>query len=290
MLAMTSASILFVFSDTLAKLAAQHWPVAQVLVTRSIFAIALLLVVIRSFGDGPKLRPLFEPIIIVRSIVEAGLALIFVSALALMPLADLTTILMLAPLAITAFANIFLGEVVGWRRWSAIIVGFLGLLLVVQPGSKATAAPGYMLGASFALISVVLVAARDIITKRVQGDIPSTVIALGTTLATMAGAIALSGIESWRAFSWVPLIYVALAALIVTAGNLLLVISCRGADLSVVAPFRYTAVLWSITIGYFAFGDLPNAVAIAGMGVIVASGIYLMHRERVRAKEASLPK
>ena len=287
MFAMAASSVLFVFSDTLAKLAAQHWSVAQLLAVRSVFAVAFILTMIFAMGDGPKLRSLTQPFLLARSVLEACLALIFVSALALMPLADLTSILMLAPLVITAVASLFLNEQVGWRRWSAILVGFLGLLLVVQPGGAAANAPNYLFGAMLALVAVLLLAARDIMTRQVAPEIPSTVIALGTTCATFCGALLLSSFEPWKPFVWPPLFQVMMAALTVTLGNLLLVVSCRGVDLSAVAPFRYSSVLWAILLGYLALGELPNWLSFVGMAVIVASGVYLMHRERVRARDAA---
>ena len=286
MIALTLSTILFTFSDALAKLASQHWPVAQVLAIRSVVAIALMVAVLRFTGEMRRLATLRRPMLVLRSVVEAALALTVVSALAIMPLADITTILMLAPAAITAIANLFLGEDVGWRRWSAIAVGFLGMLLVVQPGAAVSAAPGYMLGVILGLVSVVGIAARDILTRRISDDVPTTIITVGTLLATLAGSLLLSLFFPWRPLAPLPFVQVALAAVIVTAGNFFVIVACRGVDLSVVAPYRYSAVIWSIAAGYLIFGDLPNRLALAGMAIVAASGVYLMHRGRVRRGEA----
>lgn len=285
MLAMTFASITFVFSDTLSKIATQSWSVAQVLTVRGVFAILIAFSVVVTAGEGRKLRHAAEPLVLMRSAIECFVAMTFISALALMPLADLTSILMLSPLAITALATLFFGEEVGWRRWSAILVGFLGLLLVVQPGQAHSAAPHYAFAAMLGLVCVIGVAMRDIVTKRLSPGIPSVVVMFGTAFGSCLAGILLSAVEPWFAFDWKPLLACMAAAAIVTLGNFFVIFACRGVELSAVAPYRYSAVLWSILMGYFVFGDRPNWLSVAGMGTIVASGLYLMHRERLRAQE-----
>ena len=285
MLAMTLASITFVFSDTLTKLATQSWSVAQVLTVRGVFAILIAFSVVVFAGEGRKLRQAVQPLVLARSAVECFVAMTFISALALMPLADLTSILMLSPLAITALATLFFGEKVGWRRWSAIVVGFVGLLLVVQPGQAHTAAPNYIFAAMLGLICVLGVAVRDIVTKRLNPGIPSVVVMFGTAFGSCLAGVLLSFVEPWFAFDWRALLACLAAALIVTTGNFFVIFACRGVELSAVAPYRYSAVLWSIVMGYLVFGDTPGWLSVAGMAIIVASGLYLMHRERIRQQE-----
>lgn len=285
MLAMTLASIIFVFSDTLTKLATQSWSVAQVLTVRGVFAILIAFGAVLIAGAGRKLRHAIEPLVLARSAIECFVAMTFISALALMPLADLTSILMLSPLAITALATLFFGEEVGWRRWAAIVIGFLGLLLVVQPGQAQSAAPNYSFAAMLGLICVLGVALRDIVTKRLSSSIPSVIVMFGTAFGSCLAGILLSSIEPWFAFDWRALFACMAAAAIVTLGNFFVIFACRGVELSAVAPYRYSAVLWSIMMGYFVFGDTPTWLSLTGMGIIVASGLYLMHRERVRAQE-----
>lgn len=286
MLAITGASSIFVFSDALAKLSSKYWSVAQFLTIRGIFAILLAAFVVFARGEGGKIGLVRRPLVVVRSCLEAVIAVSFISALSMMPLADLTAILMLSPLVITAIATLVFGELVGWRRWSAIFAGFIGMVLVVQPGGAASSAPNYLFAASLGLFAVVAVALRDIVTRRLGDDIPSVVVTLGTAVGSFSSGVLLSTVEPWHPFSWQPLALCVLTALLLTMGNFLLIVGCRGVDLSVVAPYRYSGVLWAILVGYLAFGDVPNALSITGMGIIVASGIYTMHRERVRRRQA----
>ena len=286
MLAMTLASMTFVFSDTLTKIATRSWSVAQVLTVRGLFAVSIAYLVVQLAGEGRKLGDAFHPLVLVRAAVELIAAMTFISALALMPLADLTSIMMLTPLVIAAVATLFFGEKVGWRRWSAIVVGFLGLLLVVQPGQAHSATPNYAYAAILALVCVLSVSVRDIVTRRLNADIPSVVVMLGTSIGSCSAGVVLSGVEPWFAFNWPAFLACLIAALFVTFSNFMVIFACRGVDLSAVAPYRYSAILWSILLGYLVFGDQPNWLSLAGMAIIVGSGVYLMHRERIRAQEA----
>lgn len=288
MLAITGASSIFVFSDALAKYTSSYWPVAQFLTVRGLFAVALAALVVVLRGEGGKFGQILRPIIGARSFLEATIAISFISALSIMPLADLTSLLMASPLVITAIATLVFGEVVGWRRWTAIIAGFIGMLLVVQPGGAASAAPNYLFAATLGVIAVIGVALRDILTRRLGDDIPSVVVTFGTALGSCSAGLILSVITPWKPFDWAPLLLCMVTAVLLTAGNFLLIVGCRGVDLSAVAPYRYSAVIWAILVGYLAFGDVPNTLSIIGMGIIVSSGIYAMHRERVRAQQAKV--
>lgn len=286
MLAITVASSIFVFSDAVAKYVGQSWPVAQFLTVRGIFAISFAFIIVLAKGQGAHLRDLARPMVLLRSGLEAFIAITFISALRMMPLADLTAVLMITPLFITIIAIFMFGERVRWRRWSAIAAGFFGVLLVIQPGGAESAAPSYMTGALLGLACVAGVAVRDIATRTLGDDIPSVVVALGTAMGSFVGGLLLCLVTPWEPFAATPFLLSMLAAVLLTAGNLLLIIGCRGVDLSLVAPFRYSGVIWAIIIGFVVFGDMPDVVALLGMGIIVASGIYTLHRERVRRKES----
>lgn len=285
-LAMTGASIVFVFSDALAKYTAAYWPIAQILTVRGFFAIAVGLAAVIWAGTWRSLPLIRSRLIVGRSVVEGYTALSFLCALPLMPLADLTSLLMLSPLVITAIATLFLGETVGWRRWSAIGLGFLGMLLVVQPSGAPAGAPYYYWGVVLGLMAVAGVAMRDLLTRRLSPGMPSTVVTLGASIGSCCAGILLSVREPWAEFHWVPLVCCILAAVIVTTGNFLIVLACRGVDLSIVAPYRFSSVFWSILIGALAFSEIPNLISLGGMAMIVASGVYTLHRERVRARAA----
>ena len=286
MLAMAGASMLFVASDALAKVISRTWTVGQMMTVRGMIAIVLAFAVVVATGAGRRLPMIGKPLMILRSVLEGTVALTFLYALSLMPLADLTSILMLSPLAITVVSIFAFKEQVGWRRWAAILAGFVGMLLVVQPGGAASAAPNYGFAAALGLCSVLGVAMRDTLTRFLPPDIPSVIITLAASIGSCAGGLVLSSLQGWNAFAWLPFLGCIAAAVIVTAGNLLLVLACRGVDLSVVAPYRFSAVIWSIVVGMTVFGDVPNALSFAGMAIITASGLYAMHRERIRRRQA----
>jgi len=288
---MVSASVVFIFSDSLAKYAAQFWPVGQILTIRGLFSVLIGVAVVIVYRMWHRIGALREPIVIGRSLVEGFTTITFISALPMMPIADLTSILMLSPLVITALAIVVYGEVVGWRRWSAIVAGFAGMLLIVQPSGGATAAaPQYFLGAALGLCAVFGVAVRDIITRKLNADIPSVVVTVGTSLGAGGAGLVLSMFQPWAGFAWVPFLCCVVAAAIVTAGNFLVVLACREADLSLVAPYRFSAVIWAIMLGALVFGEYPGWLSLVGMAIIVASGVYTLHRERVRRREAQRDK
>ena len=281
MVALTASSCIFTFSDTLMKLATGTWPVSQSLAFRGVAAIVISLIAVHLSGQAAGLRALGNPLVLLRSFFEATVALMFILALSQMPIADLTAILMLSPAVITAGAALFYGEAVGWRRWSAIAAGFIGMLMVIQPGG--TPRPDtYNFAALLGLGSVIGVAARDLTTLRLKANVPSVVVMFATAVGGCLAGVVLAPAEAWQPFAVYPALALVVAAGLVTGANFLLIISSRGVDLSAVAPFRYSAVIFAIIVGIVVFGDTPDPLAFAGMGVIVASGIYLMHRERVR--------
>lgn len=282
---MTSGSVTFVFSDVIAKLAMADWTVGQVLVVRGSIAVLLTMGIVLARGELVNIASLGRLPVLMRGLTEGTVTLLFMSALVMMPIADLTSILMLSPLVITALATLFFGEQVGWRRWTAIVVGFFGLLLVVQPGAARALSPDYGFAAMLGLISVFGVAARDLLTRKLGNSISATLLMVTTSLGSLGAGLVLSAYTPWKEFQIAPLLYCILAAVMVSFGNFMIILAFRGTDLSVVAPYRYSGVIWSILLGALVFGEWPNGLAVTGMLVIVASGIYLMHRERIRQQE-----
>jgi drug/metabolite transporter (DMT)-like permease len=206
----------------------------------------------------------------------------FITALAQMPLATITVIGQSAPLMMTALAAALGVEAVGWRRWCATLVGFAGVLIVLRP-SRASVDLYGLLGLAAAAIS----AARDLTTRWIGVDVPSSIVTLAATIAVtmiglVLGLIGGAAGESWTVPGPRAIAYLVLAGVLVTVGNYANVVAYRGAEVSVVSPFRYTVILWAIVFGLLVFGQPPDAVAMAGAALIVASGIYTIHRERVR--------
>lgn len=279
-IAMMLAMALFVLNDTVVKLARMHWDAGQILVVRGLFALALLAFWLSLGRFWDRVGMIRHRTLILRGALEAGIAAAFITALGMMPLADITAILMLAPLIITALSMVLFGEKVGWRRWSAVVVGFCGMLLVVQPGG---AIPFSAL--VLALLSVIGVAFRDIVTRRIPAEIPSVIVAITSTLGTLVGGTLISGTGAgWQPATPYLVLLMASAAAFVMLGNYAMIEACRDVELSVVSPFRYAVMLWAVLLGIVVFGDWPTPIALAGIALIGASGLYTLHRERIRRK------
>ena len=279
---MLAAMSLFTANDTLLKLATASHPPGQIMAVRGVIATLLSVGVIVAAGQLAHVRSILSPLVLLRAGLEAGVAFLFITSLAVLPLANITAILQATPI-IMAFIAVLLGiETVGWRRWSAIVVGFMGVLLIVRPGLE-----GFDAYAVLALLSAVLVACRDFATRAVGVHVPSIVITLSTTAGVCLAGFLLGAAEDWRPLAVADLGLLATAATFVTAGNFAVITAFRGTDVSAVSPFRYSNVPLAIVLGAAVFGDVPDLFAATGIALIVASGIYTIHRERVRQREAA---
>jgi drug/metabolite transporter (DMT)-like permease len=277
--AMMIAMLFFVGNDALMKLARVSLETGQALFVRGLFALLMLTMAISLTGGWRQLPLAFHRLALMRAGTESVVAALYISALSAMALADITSILMLTPLILTAFSVLFLHEKVGWRRWSAVIVGFIGILLVIRPGGQV--APLWAVAMAFG--SAVLVAVRDVMTRRMPVTIPSLMLTLTTTLGTMAGGIAmLAAGQSWQPLTAPVLAILAGAALLVLIGNFAIIEAFRDADISAVSPFRYSVILWAGILGFAMFGEVPTALSLIGVALVIASGLYTVHRERVR--------
>jgi drug/metabolite transporter (DMT)-like permease len=187
------------------------------------------------------------------------------------------------PLTITLGAAVAFGEPVGWRRWSAIVAGFIGVLIIVRPGVA-----GFNQFTLLALVSVLFCSLRDLATKRIPPHIPSLFITLLTTITvTTAGAVILVPLGGWTPPSAHAVGLLALAAVLVLTGYQCVIMALRSGDISAIAPFRYTALLWALLLGYLVFGDVPDTMMATGAAIIVASGLYAFYRERIRHREVA---
>lgn len=276
-IAMTTAMSLFCCNDALMKLAREAFPTGQAVTLRTGFAILAGLAMVVAMGDWRKLPLGLRPLVLARGVVEALCALTFIWALGLLPLANITAILMASPLLIVVLAVLLRIESVGWRRTLALTVGFVGVLIVMRPS-----AAGFSTAALIALASAVLVAVRDLTTRMIGDDVPSTVISLTTTLTVGALSLGLGALESWQSPWRVETVYLALAAMLVTAGGYCVISAFRNTDVGVVAGYRYSVVLVAVLIGWLVWGETPEPIAFLGIALVVGSGLYTLHRQRVR--------
>ena len=280
---MLLAMAFFVTNDTFMKLARADLPAGQVMAIRGAFGIVFTVAFVIAMGEVRRVRHVLRGIVMARAALELAVAICFIVALGHLPLADITAMGQSAPLLIAAYVALAGHEQMGWRRWSAIVVGFIGVLMVVRPGGA-----GFDVYSVLGLMSAVLVAARDLVTRFVPRDVPTVLILSATTLVVASGGLAMGLVEDWRPASWAAIGHLALAGLFVTLGHYCVISAFRGVDIAVVSPFRYSVVLFAVLFGIAFFGEIPDAVASAGTLLIVASGLYTLHRERVKRREIAL--
>lgn len=276
-LLMLGAMGLFVINDALVKLARETYPLGQVLMLRGGFAIVIALALVFILRDGPHLRRALRPYVLLRGLVEAVIGLLFVWALGLMPIGNLTAIMQASPILIVVLAVLFRIETIGWRRMVAIGVGFLGVLLIVRPS-----ADGFDHVSLVALAAAVLVAARDLLTRKIGSDAPPSVVSLTSTAAVAACAVMLMPFERWAPMGRIETVYLMGSALLVSLGSLLVIAAYRQGDVGVVSGYRYSIAVFAVLIGYLVWGDIPDLLTTLGIATIIGSGLYTMHRQRVR--------
>ena len=272
----------FSTADALVKLAATRLPVEQIALLMSGFALLPVLFLARGVGGLAALRPRRPGLVLARGVLTALCALAAWRAFALLPLADAYAILFLAPILVTAFSALFLGEPVGIRRWSAAAVGFAGVLVMVRPDFEVIG-----LGHLLALAAAALGAASFCVLKKIGNGETSAAILLVLFLS-IAAIAAPGAIHAWRPLAGEDLLWVATAGLLQGSGQAALVLATREAPASVVAPFQYSQMLWAVLFGLLVFGDRPTPLLFVGMALVVASGLYILWRERVRSGTVTL--
>lgn len=283
---MVAAMALFVANDALVKLATQALPVSQVLAVRGVFASLVILGLVIALGQAGSLGAMRRPRVALRAVLEGLVAFSFITALARLPLANITAILQASSLIIIALAALLGLDRIGWRRGLAVLVGFIGVLMVVKPS-----AAGFNAYSVLALISAALVAVRDLVTRNISEDVPSGVVAFATTLAVMLAGLAIgageavAGLPGWAALAPRETLYLAGAAVAVGLGNTCIIIAYRDGDVALVSGLRYTVLVFALIVGFAFFGEWPDALSLAGAALIVGSGLYALHRQRVKRLE-----
>lgn len=276
----------FSVNDMLMKLTAQRYPLGEVIAVRGLIASLMVAAILIATGSLATVRLAGNRLLVFRTLLDGAAMVLFTGALIHMPLAELSAINLVSPLMITALAVIFFAEEVGWRRWTAIAVGFIGTLFIVKPTPAAFNAWALLgIACSFAGAS------RDVVTRRLDIGIPTTLISLMAAVgSTIIGAI-MGLFEHWPPMALTDIGVLTISATFVAIGYFLIVIAFRGVDVAAIAPFRYTLLIWAGICGYLAFGEVPDRFALFGAALIVGSGLYALHREvvRRRAVAASVP-
>lgn len=282
-LAMAGGMACFVVNDSLVKYVSESLPAAQLIFLRGVFATALLVAIAHAMGGTRQLGALLDRRVVIRALFDAFATMTYLTSLFHLPIANATAINMATPLFITLFAVIAFKEQVGTGRWLAIVTGFTGVLLVVQPSGAA-----FNAYALLCLGGTVLHASRDLLTRTIHRGIPSILITLSTAVAVTLLSGALSLFTPWRPVNAAQLALLAAASVFLSGGYFLLTVAMRGGEMSLIAPFRYTALVFALVLGYLVWGDVPNPLAWTGIALLVAAGLYVLHGERARAARPEL--
>ena len=278
-LAMALAVVVFIASDALVKFVGASLPSAQTIGVYSLFATLWLALALVASGAWRQMRRVADRHLAIRTVLGCVGIYTYLVALFHIPIGMATAIKLSSPLMMTALAVVLLKETVNWRLWAAVIAGFAGVLLVIQPR------PGSLdLWLWLVLLATAANALRDVMTRVVSAAVPALIIAFaGSALSAVVGCV-WAVVEGWRPMTGLQLVILCAGSVLLAAGYQLIVLAMRLGEVSVVGSFRYTAILWAVAIGYVVWGEVPNALAVAGIAVIVASGLYIVGRERSRAR------
>ncbi|MEM1378195.1 MAG: DMT family transporter, partial [Pseudomonadota bacterium] len=224
---------------------------------------------------------LFNKWVIIRTVGEVFGSVCFVSAIVLAPLSTASAILQATPLAVTLGAALFLRERVGWRRWSAIVIGFIGVLLIIQPGTDE-----FVPTALFAIGGVIGLAMRDIATRALPVEITTAQVATVAYLALLPFGVIIMQLEGgWTRMTGYSGVYIIVGSLVGIVSYYAITLSLRLGEVSVVAPFRYSRLVFALTISFIVFNEVPNGLMLIGCVIVIATGLYSFHRERVRMQD-----
>ncbi|PZQ94558.1 MAG: EamA family transporter [Cereibacter sphaeroides] len=277
---MMVAMAAFTLNDAAMKVATETVPLFQATAMRGTVTTAMLVFLGFSLGGfGRNISPRDLGLVAVRSVAEIGATLFFLLALVHMPLANLSAIMQCLPLAVTLGAALIFRDRIGWRRMLAIAIGFGGVLIILRPG-----AAGFDEWSAMGLASVACVVVRDLATRRLSRDIPSVFVALSSAVAVLAMGLVGMTATGVQAVSLHECVVIAAASVALIAGYMSGVMAMRVGDIGFIAPFRYTSLVWAIGLGWMVFGTFPDWLTLLGAGIVIATGIFTLYRERKLAQ------
>ena len=274
-IAMVLGAAVLAANDAVLKWLTTDYHVGQIIFCRGIFASLPLAILIWKAGGLKSLRPVNLTGHALRAVLVIVGTFLFVSGLAYLPLAEAIAIAFAGPLFITALAQPLLGERVGWRRWSAVITGFIGIIFIVRPGSAVV-----QWAVLLPLMASLAGALRDLLTRHLSGQENTVALLFYTTLGVILASLVTIP------FIWVPVPIVdwgwfATSGFLVGFAHFLMIETFRYGEATLVAPFKYSGVIWAGLLGYLIWGDIPDLTAVLGVSIVVLSGVYILHREQI---------
>lgn len=275
-LLMILSMALLALSDMFIKLATQLAPISQVMIIVSLGGTLLFFAIAAQQRIPLLMRAALHPMVLLRNGLEIVGAIGMVSAIALIPLTTLAAITQVAPILVTLGSVVFLGEQVGWRRWAAVFAGLIGMLIVIRPGME-----GFDPAAMFAVVGVSALAGRDLVTRLSPAHIPALSLSTWGFASTIPAGFALKALYGDQmVWDTTTLWYMAGAVVVTASGYLVLTTAMRMAPASIVAPFRYTRLVFTAALGVLIFAERPDLLTLIGTAIILFAGLYTFLRER----------
>lgn len=282
---LVAAMAFFAATDACVQLAAQTLPKGQVLASMGLGGALIFAALTHARGHRIVAPDLFSWPMLLRNGAEILATFSFVTALSTVGISLASAVIQATPLAVTFVAILLLGERVGWRRWGAILVGFAGVLVILRPGLE-----GFDAGALWAVSAMIGLALRDVATRLMPGTTPSTRIAFyGMATLVVAGGLHMALVAPPVRPDGATLGYVAGTIGFGALGYFLMIQAMRIGEISVVAPFRYSRILFALTVGFLVFGETPDLMTYLGCAITIAAGLYAFLRE-TRAARNTLQK
>lgn len=274
--AMLVSMAAFTANDTCVKYLHDAIPLGELILVRN--SIATLYIAVYALVFGGLTWPAKAPVKLLgwRFAGELFSTIFFLSGLVALPIADAVAIGQVTPLAITATAAVLLKEPVGWRRWLAAVIGFLGVLLIVRPGTTA-----FQPAALLILAAVGTVVLRDLATRYVATTISTLTLTLMSASTGIAAGLMMLPFEAWRRLAWQETTMIMLCGLFLTIGYTFVIIAMRNGEVAVVSPFRYAVILFALLSGWLVWHQLPDRIQLIGILMLTAAGLYTFHRERL---------
>lgn len=271
---MVAAMSLFASNDAIVKWVSADLPAGEIMFLRGVVATGLLLVASRALGDRITVPALFERWSLARAVVEVTATYLFLLSIRFLPLATASTLLFAAPIFVTALSMPLFGERVGPWRWSAVVAGFLGVVIIAAPG-----ADGLDVAMAIPIAAAFAVSARDILTRFIPAGVPSGSVAITSSVFVTLGGLA-SSPWGWVVPTADHLAWIVGGATLLAVAYSLYVVTIRTGELSFTAPFKYVVILWAAIFGMVFWGEFPEPRAVAGAVIIIVSGLVIFYRER----------
>ena len=271
---MLIGDFLFALNDAMGKWLVASFSVGQVLLIRSLGAFLFLGPLLLRQGKANLFRPERPGLQILRAVFATADTGLFYAAVVNMPLADVMTFYMAGPIYVAAISHLFLGEKVGWRRWLAIVIGFAGVVVALQPSSASLS-----LSSLFAFFGSLTFAMSLVLARVLRQTSDATLVGWQTLAALVAGAA--FSVTTWVTPSAFDLGALLLLGVVACTAHMLITRSLKLAPASTLAPLQYTLLIWAAVFGFVFFGNLPTPQVLVGAVIIIVAGLFLFHRQKV---------